>query len=57
MAPLFDPPVSNEDEFTIDTARICLTQLVEKNHELKLILDSLMLIILNFEEMLLKGPL
>ena len=40
-APLFDPPVSDEDEFTIDTARTCLTQLVEKNHELKLILDSL----------------
>ena len=31
-APLFDPPVSDEQEFTIDTARTCLTQLVEKNH-------------------------
>ena len=31
-APLFDPPLSDEQEFTIDTARTCLTQLVEKNH-------------------------
>ena len=40
-APLFSPPSHDKDEFTIDTARSCLTQLVEKNHELKLILDSL----------------
>ena len=40
-APLFSPPSPDEDEFTINTARSCLTQVVEKNHELKLILDSL----------------
>ena len=40
-APLFDSCSPDEDEFTIDTARTCLTQLVEKNHELKLILDNL----------------
>ena len=40
-APLFSPPVPDEEEFTIDTARSCLTQVVEKNNELKLILDSL----------------
>ena len=40
-APLFSPPSHDEDEFTIDTARSCLTQLVGKNHELNLILDSL----------------
>ena len=41
QAPLFSPPCHDEDEFTINTARSCLTQVVEKNHELKLILDSL----------------
>ena len=40
-APLFDSHVPDKDEFTFDTARTCLTQLVETNHELKLILDSL----------------
>ena len=40
-APLFSPPTPDEEEFTIDTARSCLIQVVEKNHELKLILDSL----------------
>ena len=40
-APMFSPPSHDEDEFTIDTARSCHTQSVEKNHELKLILDSL----------------
>ena len=40
-APLFSPPTPDEEEFTIDTARSYLTQMVEKNHELELILDSL----------------
>ena len=41
QAPLFDSCSPDEDKFTIDTARTCLTQLAEKNHELKLILDNL----------------
>ena len=39
-APLFTGP-EEEDELSIDTARTCLTQVVEKNPELKIILDSL----------------
>ena len=40
QVPLFNSHSHDEDEFTIDTARMCLTQLVEKNHELNLILDN-----------------
>ena len=40
-APLLDSHVPDEDKFTIDTAQTCLIQLVEKNHKLKLFLDSL----------------
>ena len=39
-APLFTGP-EEEEELAIDTARTCLTQMVEKNPELKMILDGL----------------
>ena len=40
-ATLIVPPVPDKEEFTTDTAQTCLTQLVEKNQELQLILNSL----------------
>ena len=40
-AHLFPPPVPDEEEFSIDTVRSCLTQIWKKNNELRLILDSL----------------
>ena len=39
-APLFAGP-EEEEELSIDTARTCLTQVVEKNPELRMILDGL----------------
>ena len=39
-APLFVGP-EEEEELSIDTARTCLTQVVEKNPELRVILDGL----------------
>lgn len=40
-APLFAGPADEDNELAIGTTRTCLTQVVEKNPELKIILNGL----------------